>query len=54
MNMELGFVRVWISFCAAIVLSGNASAQTYLLPPPDVDLIGRMQTVPAAYEERFQ
>lgn len=51
MEMGSGFFKIWVGFCAAIVFCGNASAQTYLLPPSDVDLIGRMQTLPAAYED---
>ena len=40
-----------ITFTAALCFSGLASADIFTLPPPDVDIVGQVQTITASRDE---
>ncbi len=46
-----GGMRSLVSLLVCMLTLPSLRAETYVLPPADVDLIGRTQTIPAAHED---
>lgn len=53
LSRRCGFVllKSCASWLVVLAVSASAKAQTFVLPPSDVDLIGALQTVQARYED---